>query len=806
VDDFTFLRNLADRGRVVLLADGSAVPVPRSVLDDDTRAGGTFSINLISPEEIESGDRRTFAENTVEHRPLPIPLLWQWQLQDGHKTAVVVGRIDYLEKTPEGLGNARGVFDDGPWGREAERMVRKRMLRGVSGDYSNFDAQVLEKVEPEDNRLLDDKIRVQKSQLVAATIVAKPAFEGCYIQMTDDPAAENQDADTYDYPDGVIEAQVPITASALVAAGRTDLVLRLERLEQLEAQYQMEELAVVASAVKGRVSQHRLAIEREDAVARVRAARNMTAAWHPLSRAFLSAKAKAQPRDKNGRWIDMGAMVRWVLGIQVGGHKGKNAPGPSGVPGQQKYMSGRVTGFDSRTKKFTVEPVDGSPKINLEGKDLEVVKAVIPETPEEARRFAEPHPNAPNAPDPQKSIQQRAGLTDKDMADAPPPIQSVEDFRQLSESLDGFSPQDASRLNNYLDEVQTVKDGRSAGQMDSIQGFLDETDNSLNTGDEQKLRNAFDKMKKDVLDSPGDTTIEDLKKQKSPIMDPQDLPDTSPGALTVPDDLTTPVDSPEDQVKKLLDGVGESIKKEYNGKQKAVDEAVNLMADKILQNDPDMENLSRLHKALANIAERNYDVPLPRLNITDADGNLTKTFHNLGLDDEGQNHRASDGESFQNFERRVAAGEKFSDRTWLGMNNEVVSYGDEIDSHEYDQLKAAWDELKKKANAPDLADEPNWAPFVVKHLGSEKDVPTPAQVKEDLTQLLNRAGIDIQDPAFRNLAEALSQINTSSTPDAVQQLRNVIDSLPEYGQFDLDIKNEIESSLASLRNLFKKGD
>ncbi len=389
MNDTTFLRNLASRGKVALLADGAAVPLPVSVMDDETRAGAPFRINLVSPEEIESGDRRTFAQGTVDHRDLPLPLMWQWQLDEGHKTAVVVGRIDHIEETPDGLGNARGVFDTGPWGREAERMVRDQMLRGVSGDYSNFDAQVLEKVKEDDDRLLDDKVRVQKSKLVAATIVAKPAFEGCYIEIDegapDETAAEPADPDEHSYEDGIIEASVPITASAVVAGGRIDLVLRLEKLEAYLASLESEELAVTASAARSRILDYRLQRERELAVARMRAARNITAAWKPLSSSFLSAKAKAQPRDMKGRWIEMGGIVRWDVSTQ---HVG-------GVPqgGTQKYKQGQVKSYNSDTKMYRVQPLDGTPETSLLGKNIEVVKAAIPDTPDEARNIALGQPN-----------------------------------------------------------------------------------------------------------------------------------------------------------------------------------------------------------------------------------------------------------------------------------------------------------------------------------------------------------------------------------------------------------------------------
>lgn len=139
-----------------------------------------------------------------------------------------------------------------------------------------------------------------------------------------------------------------------------------------------EDLGLVASAARARVEQHRLEREREAALRRVRATQNLTAAWKPLSSEFLSAKAKLQPRDSKGRWIDMGATVRWLMGSQIGGDKSKL----SGAHGKKSYATGKVTGFDPKTKKYSIKPTGGGGDVQLEGKDLEVIKAVIPDSPE----------------------------------------------------------------------------------------------------------------------------------------------------------------------------------------------------------------------------------------------------------------------------------------------------------------------------------------------------------------------------------------------------------------------------------------
>src|SRR5207302_370584 len=94
------------------------------------------------PEGKSSGDGRTFAPNSLSSRPMPLALMWQPSGEEGHKGSVIVGRIDHVEKLPDGLGNAYGVFDTGVHGQEALRLVQAGMLRGISADLDEFEAEL----------------------------------------------------------------------------------------------------------------------------------------------------------------------------------------------------------------------------------------------------------------------------------------------------------------------------------------------------------------------------------------------------------------------------------------------------------------------------------------------------------------------------------------------------------------------------------------------------------------------------------------------------------------------------------------
>jgi len=153
--------------------------------------GARFYIPMLIPEERESGDGRKFLKGALTIRDLPVPLLWQIKTGAGHNGSVVVGRIDTIERVAGGLGDAYGVFDNGPYGREAQRLVENGFLSGVSVDLDQFEAKEDKKPEPsslenaEDSEdvIGKDKLTINKARVMAATIVAKPAFQECTITI-----------------------------------------------------------------------------------------------------------------------------------------------------------------------------------------------------------------------------------------------------------------------------------------------------------------------------------------------------------------------------------------------------------------------------------------------------------------------------------------------------------------------------------------------------------------------------------------------------------------------------------------------
>jgi hypothetical protein len=157
--------------------------------------GSGFTIPLVLPENLESGDGRKFDADSVTIRELPLPLMWQIKTGNGHQGSVVVGRIDYMERIEGGIGNATGVFDTGAYGREAERLVRNGFLRGVSADLDQFEAKEVdsENSEDDDNEVEKSKLTINKARVMAVTIVPKPAFQECTIALSSYGTADQED-------------------------------------------------------------------------------------------------------------------------------------------------------------------------------------------------------------------------------------------------------------------------------------------------------------------------------------------------------------------------------------------------------------------------------------------------------------------------------------------------------------------------------------------------------------------------------------------------------------------------------------
>ena len=184
------LRARADeaRSRVLTASGGFVAPA-------ESQFNCGFSIPLVVPEGLETGDGRKFSKGAISMRDLPLPLMWQIKTDEGHYGSVVVGRIDHMERTADGIGNARGVFDNGEYGREAQRLVRGGFLRGISADLDKFEADEDPEYAASKDKKNQGKILISKARVMGVTLVPKPAFQECFIKLDEESNMDTKEQD-----------------------------------------------------------------------------------------------------------------------------------------------------------------------------------------------------------------------------------------------------------------------------------------------------------------------------------------------------------------------------------------------------------------------------------------------------------------------------------------------------------------------------------------------------------------------------------------------------------------------------------
>lgn len=197
---------------------------PLSVPMPTEGVGAKFIIPLVIPEDMDSGDGRKFEKNAISFRDLPLPLMWQVKTGEGHSGSVVVGRIDYMERTEQGIGNAYGYFDTSSYAREVERLIQYGFVKGVSADMDRFEATEEEGDEPSTGATKSpkktmgkDRITINKARVMGITIVPKPAFQECIIFLDSEQQTNNPQEETV-LEDGIYVDNVDeLDASSLVA-------------------------------------------------------------------------------------------------------------------------------------------------------------------------------------------------------------------------------------------------------------------------------------------------------------------------------------------------------------------------------------------------------------------------------------------------------------------------------------------------------------------------------------------------------------------------------------------------------------
>lgn len=161
----------------------------------DTTDGEPFAA-VLCVEGVDTGDGRYLEPGMGSWRNLPQPLMAQTTIPEmgGHAGAVLAGRIDSIRMDGRRM-MAKGVFDAGPEGSEAARLVNDQMLRFVSIDMAECDV-VIEPVAFDDEGYpVEVLARFGPYEIMGATATPHPAIKQAVIWLTRNPApAEVYDA------------------------------------------------------------------------------------------------------------------------------------------------------------------------------------------------------------------------------------------------------------------------------------------------------------------------------------------------------------------------------------------------------------------------------------------------------------------------------------------------------------------------------------------------------------------------------------------------------------------------------------
>ena len=152
---------------------------------------------VLAVENVETGDGRMFAPNSLSWAQLPVPLMYQLVTSHGGGTdqSVNVGRIDKVWRDGN-LIMGEGVIDmTDPHGRAAATKIRDKYLRGVSIDADSVKDSDVEYVFPEvgedatEDELLQSLFAAPEltvfhnARIRGTTLVNVPAFVEAYIDL-----------------------------------------------------------------------------------------------------------------------------------------------------------------------------------------------------------------------------------------------------------------------------------------------------------------------------------------------------------------------------------------------------------------------------------------------------------------------------------------------------------------------------------------------------------------------------------------------------------------------------------------------
>lgn len=169
--------DLREVARITSLEDVNRM-IEETMMSDSVVASGVRGLSwegVLAPLGEATGDGRVFEEDgAFRFRQFPLPLLWQESTGEGHDTSRVVGTIEGGE-VQDGRITAWGtVFEDE---EKLVALLEKGVVR-PSVDLCDMEAEVRGETEGE------ERLHVLSATVMAATLVATPAFENVGIELS----------------------------------------------------------------------------------------------------------------------------------------------------------------------------------------------------------------------------------------------------------------------------------------------------------------------------------------------------------------------------------------------------------------------------------------------------------------------------------------------------------------------------------------------------------------------------------------------------------------------------------------------
>jgi hypothetical protein len=312
------------------------------VHDAFTGPSGTAPFEgVIGVEGLLTGDGRLIEEQSLEWATFPLPLRYAPADFGGHDGAVIVGRIDRVERRDNGDIYAWGVLDLGSKdGRECARLMRGQFLSGVSMDLDSvdaFDAEVRMYGADGEESVAPNVLVTHEARVRAATLVAIPAFDEARLALIASRGAN--------FRIGVGHG-----------AFSTTFASEDEEFEAIRAGYTAErerdakQVEVLAAAFKFSPKARALAAMRSK-VETLTGHKVGTFAYNP-----------DQWRDpSNGKWIDMPsiALGKWLDGSSSE-DGGSSTPGQSLSPGTRDLLTDQAAKIDKALQANDVDKAQTS--------------------------------------------------------------------------------------------------------------------------------------------------------------------------------------------------------------------------------------------------------------------------------------------------------------------------------------------------------------------------------------------------------------------------------------------------------------